>query len=324
MKNICGARIKARGRGNYGFTRCTRTPVPGSSYCTIHIKQHRRAAAKLAAYASQGKYRRNPMSGKDYIVLARAIEKMPDHAPSLRACKSSAASSIADALANDNPRFDRARFLKAALPERNPAQRISRKHRAFRSNYYILRQQYALQDGNEPGPEVTEKSHLTRSAAYKQAKAMRDAAFKRYPEGYVKTNGVTVFAIRVASGYTNEGYIAETWTVSLSPGIAAGSVRRNPARPTMDPRRHKRNLRRRGYRINPDRRNMASTIAGVRAKALNVRYSKHVAVQVQRGAMWHTFAMFPSTPEGKKNAKQYARIAHRKYPRHAIRVFGDK
>lgn len=53
------------------------------------------------------------MTRKDYVLIAAAIAKMPDFASSLRTAKASAAASLADALASDNARFDRERFLKA-------------------------------------------------------------------------------------------------------------------------------------------------------------------------------------------------------------------
>jgi len=53
------------------------------------------------------------MTRKDYVLLAAAIASMPSHAPTLRAATRSAALVIADALAKDNPRFDRERFLTA-------------------------------------------------------------------------------------------------------------------------------------------------------------------------------------------------------------------
>ncbi len=53
------------------------------------------------------------MTRKDYVLLAAAIAKAPAFAASLRTAKASYAALIADALASDNPRFDRARFLKA-------------------------------------------------------------------------------------------------------------------------------------------------------------------------------------------------------------------
>lgn len=54
------------------------------------------------------------MTRKDYILIAAAIASMPTHAPALRTARESAARVLADALAADNPRFDRGRFLKAA------------------------------------------------------------------------------------------------------------------------------------------------------------------------------------------------------------------
>jgi len=53
------------------------------------------------------------MTRKDYILLANAIKGMPSHALTLRTTRLSAARSIADALAGDNPRFKRDRFLTA-------------------------------------------------------------------------------------------------------------------------------------------------------------------------------------------------------------------
>jgi hypothetical protein len=55
---------------------------------------------------------------KDYVLIACALAKMPTHAPTLRSAKASAASTLADALAQDNPRFDRARFLAACGVEK--------------------------------------------------------------------------------------------------------------------------------------------------------------------------------------------------------------
>ena len=52
------------------------------------------------------------MTRKDYVMLAAAIAAMPIHAPTLRTAKRSAALTIADALAVDNPRFDRDRFMR--------------------------------------------------------------------------------------------------------------------------------------------------------------------------------------------------------------------
>jgi hypothetical protein len=57
------------------------------------------------------------MSRKDYIVIATAIASMPTHAPALRTAKRSAALTLANALANDNPRFNRAFFLAACGEE---------------------------------------------------------------------------------------------------------------------------------------------------------------------------------------------------------------
>lgn len=52
------------------------------------------------------------MTRKDYILIADAINKAPVDASQDRQ-RNTVARSIADALATDNPRFDRARFLKA-------------------------------------------------------------------------------------------------------------------------------------------------------------------------------------------------------------------
>lgn len=55
------------------------------------------------------------MTRRDYVAIAAALKNarglpMRDHASSLEA----AAQCIADVMARDNPRFDRARFLKTA------------------------------------------------------------------------------------------------------------------------------------------------------------------------------------------------------------------
>lgn len=51
---------------------------------------------------------------RHFVALANIIEALPDHAPSLRACKESVASHFADRLAVTNTNFDRERFLAAA------------------------------------------------------------------------------------------------------------------------------------------------------------------------------------------------------------------
>ena len=60
------------------------------------------------------------MTRKDYILIAAALERskpLPIANPKMDAVRRSvfemAARNIADALAQDNPRFDRERFLKA-------------------------------------------------------------------------------------------------------------------------------------------------------------------------------------------------------------------
>lgn len=50
---------------------------------------------------------------RHFAFIAATIEAMPDHAASLRAQKRSCALAFADACASSNPRFDRARFLRA-------------------------------------------------------------------------------------------------------------------------------------------------------------------------------------------------------------------
>jgi hypothetical protein len=50
---------------------------------------------------------------RHFSFIAAVIAAMPDHAPSLRAQRASCASAFADACTQSNPRFDRARFLKA-------------------------------------------------------------------------------------------------------------------------------------------------------------------------------------------------------------------
>lgn len=50
---------------------------------------------------------------RHFAFIAATIKAMPDHAPSLRAQKSSVASAFADACAGTNPRFDRGRFMIA-------------------------------------------------------------------------------------------------------------------------------------------------------------------------------------------------------------------
>ncbi len=49
------------------------------------------------------------MTRKDYILLAEAVARLADSAD-----KASVVHAIAYALASDNPRFDRDRFLRAA------------------------------------------------------------------------------------------------------------------------------------------------------------------------------------------------------------------
>jgi hypothetical protein len=52
------------------------------------------------------------MTRKDFAMLSAAIAAMPSHAPTLRITKRSAALTIADAITDHYPRFDRDRFLR--------------------------------------------------------------------------------------------------------------------------------------------------------------------------------------------------------------------
>lgn len=54
------------------------------------------------------------MTKADLEVPARRIRNMPDHAPSLRTARWSAAHVVADACEEINPRFNRSQFLAAA------------------------------------------------------------------------------------------------------------------------------------------------------------------------------------------------------------------
>lgn len=56
------------------------------------------------------------MTRKDFQFIADVIAEYPSHSPSLRDARESFAYSFADALRTTNPRFDRKRFLTAALP----------------------------------------------------------------------------------------------------------------------------------------------------------------------------------------------------------------
>jgi hypothetical protein len=58
---------------------------------------------------------------KDYVLIAAALRdtalidcRTPEYLAGVKAAHVSAASRLSDALARDNPRFDRERFLKAA------------------------------------------------------------------------------------------------------------------------------------------------------------------------------------------------------------------
>jgi len=50
---------------------------------------------------------------RHFAFIAATIKAMPDHAATLRTQKRSVALAFADACAGTNPRFDRARFLRA-------------------------------------------------------------------------------------------------------------------------------------------------------------------------------------------------------------------
>jgi hypothetical protein len=50
---------------------------------------------------------------RHFAFIAATIAGMPDHSPSLRALKRSAALTFADACAGTNSRFDRERFMAA-------------------------------------------------------------------------------------------------------------------------------------------------------------------------------------------------------------------
>lgn len=54
---------------------------------------------------------------RHFAFIAATIARMPDHAASLRTQKRSCALAFAAACATTNPRFDRARFLKACGEE---------------------------------------------------------------------------------------------------------------------------------------------------------------------------------------------------------------
>ncbi len=53
------------------------------------------------------------MTKSHFQFIADTIAEMPDHAPTLRAQKESAARAFADKLPATNPKFDREKFLEA-------------------------------------------------------------------------------------------------------------------------------------------------------------------------------------------------------------------
>jgi len=89
-----------------------------------NLPRPRLSKTVLADAGGTGKSRKNPwlttktcyiiaMTKKHFEFIAATIAAMPDFADTLRAQKASCASSFADALQKTNPRFDRARFIKA-------------------------------------------------------------------------------------------------------------------------------------------------------------------------------------------------------------------
>lgn len=54
---------------------------------------------------------------RHYVKIAAILAGMPDHAPSLRACKESAIASFADGLSGTNSNYSRERFVSAARGE---------------------------------------------------------------------------------------------------------------------------------------------------------------------------------------------------------------
>ncbi|HEV2816145.1 MAG TPA: hypothetical protein VGW40_02840 [Allosphingosinicella sp.] len=64
-------------------------------------------SGKLGSFTQSSKEGTEPMSRKDFELIAATIRRMPSEtAPS-------AAEHFADALRSTNPRFDRARFIRA-------------------------------------------------------------------------------------------------------------------------------------------------------------------------------------------------------------------
>ena len=55
------------------------------------------------------------MTRKDFEFIANTIRNMPRFSPSLRTSRASCAETFADQLAGAFPRFDRERFLRAAI-----------------------------------------------------------------------------------------------------------------------------------------------------------------------------------------------------------------
>jgi hypothetical protein len=58
------------------------------------------------------------VTGKDYVLIAAALKAAMSHAEGMHAAQAGieeAARELCSELASDNPRFDRARFLQAAI-----------------------------------------------------------------------------------------------------------------------------------------------------------------------------------------------------------------
>jgi hypothetical protein len=60
----------------------------------------------------------------------------------------------------------------------------------------------------------------------------------------------------------------------------------------------------------------------MRAYATNARkrHIGRVKVECEKGGAWHTIALFPLSPEGKRDAKRFGKMYARKYPGRSIRA----
>lgn len=65
------------------------------------------------AATRKDKTTKTELQHRHFAFIAAVIASMPDHAPSLRAQKASCATAFADACQGSNPRFERARFMRA-------------------------------------------------------------------------------------------------------------------------------------------------------------------------------------------------------------------